>query len=116
MHVLALRCSHVRVWLGLQGIYLGCNDGTILCVDPTSAVCHGKAQISTGGVISSITVNKDAVAVASSSVTQLAFFQRVVPLFGDKQQQQAAPELQLIGSVVVSTQGKMSWQQQIHKN
>jgi hypothetical protein len=99
----------------LQGIYFGCTNGTIVCVDPESlAVLCTAVATETGpaaaACVSSVAVNKDAVVVSSNDCPQLCFYSRcsASSMSGkqQQQQQQTGRGLQLLGSVRAGSQGE----------
>lgn len=95
-----------------QGVYLGCTNGVIVCMDPEAAVLLGttaalEPEPEPAAVISSIAVNKEAVVSASSNSPQLSFYSRCIgSTTSGQQQQQESRGMQLIGSVRASTQGE----------
>jgi hypothetical protein len=107
------QCDAVRL---LQGVYFGCTNGSILCIDPESSALLGTTAAlqpePAAAAVSSIAVNKEAVVSASSSSPQLAFYSRCScsTTSSGKQQQQQQQQgrgLQLLGSARASTQGEL---------
>jgi hypothetical protein len=97
----------------LQGIYVGCTNSSILCIDPESSALLGTTaalQPEPAAAAVSIAVNKEAVVSASSSSPQLEFYSRCsassTSSGKQQQQQQQGSGLQLLGSARASTQGK----------
>lgn len=96
----------------VQSVYIGCTNGSVLCIDPESSAVLGSTTAPDEGqtavaaaAVSSIAVNKDAVVTACSTSPQVLFYSRAVAAVQDKQQHHEKAVLQLFGSVQASTQG-----------
>lgn len=96
----------------MQGVYFGCTNGAIVCVDPeSSAVLGTTAALETGSeaaAVSSVAVNREAVVACSSESPQLTFYSRcTASSLSGKQQQQTGKGMQLLGSVRASSKGEL---------
>jgi len=110
-------CAVCHAWAP-EGAYIGCSNGSVVCVDPESAaLLFVVATVSSTATcaVASLAINKEALVIASSGAPQLDFYSRTsmaTSLAPSKQPQQqqlpqhASSNMQHLGSITVSTTGE----------
>lgn len=117
VHLPGARCAVCHAWAP-EGVYVGCLDGSIVCLEPESSALLfevATARSTAPSAVSSLAVNKEALVVASTAASQLSFYSRplltssLAPSKQHQQQQlsQSGPSnVQCLGSITVCTTGK----------